>query len=176
MNSSLEETMTLFLHCLQVPQEDPNCVVMGDATTNFTYEAMNAAFSVLLRHPTLFSMGMGKYYKHGTGLVLDVGCFTKALEYASGVAPVVVGKPSGEYFGAAVRDLGLDGGEVVMVGDDIVSDVGGAQACGLRGIQVRTGKFRAARDEPHAVVKPDGYVDNLKEFVDLLVEFNPSLS
>lgn len=29
-----------------------------------------------------------------------------------------------------------------MIGDDIESDVGGAQACGLRGIQVRTGKFR----------------------------------
>lgn len=30
-----------------------------------------------------------------------------------------------------------------MVGDDIVSDVGGAQACGMLGIQVRTGKFRS---------------------------------
>ena len=29
-----------------------------------------------------------------------------------------------------------------MVGDDIVSDVGGAQACGIRGVHVRTGKFR----------------------------------
>jgi len=29
-----------------------------------------------------------------------------------------------------------------MVGDDIVSDVGGAQACGIRGLQVRTGKYR----------------------------------
>jgi len=29
-----------------------------------------------------------------------------------------------------------------MIGDDIISDVGGAQACGIRGIQVRTGKYR----------------------------------
>ena len=29
-----------------------------------------------------------------------------------------------------------------MVGDDIVNDVGGAQACGIHGVQVRTGKFR----------------------------------
>lgn len=33
--------------------------------------------------------------------------------------------------------------QAVMVGDDIVSDVGGAQACGMLGIQVRTGKFRS---------------------------------
>jgi hypothetical protein len=30
-----------------------------------------------------------------------------------------------------------------MIGDDIVGDVGGAQRCGLRALQVRTGKFRS---------------------------------
>jgi len=34
--------------------------------------------------------------------------------------------------------------QAVMIGDDIVTDVGGAQACGIRGIQVRTGKYRLA--------------------------------
>ena len=29
-----------------------------------------------------------------------------------------------------------------MVGDDIVNDIGGAKACGLVGVQVRTGKYR----------------------------------
>jgi len=29
-----------------------------------------------------------------------------------------------------------------MIGDDIVTDIGGAQACGLQGVQVRTGKYR----------------------------------
>ena len=29
-----------------------------------------------------------------------------------------------------------------MIGDDIVNDVGGAQACGMMGLQVRTGKYR----------------------------------
>ena len=32
--------------------------------------------------------------------------------------------------------------QVVMIGDDIVSDVGGAIQFGMRGIQVRTGKWR----------------------------------
>lgn len=29
-----------------------------------------------------------------------------------------------------------------MIGDDIVSDIGGAQQCGIRGIHVGTGKFK----------------------------------
>ena len=32
--------------------------------------------------------------------------------------------------------------QVVMIGDDILSDVGGAQKMGMKGGQVRTGKFR----------------------------------
>lgn len=31
-----------------------------------------------------------------------------------------------------------------MVGDDILSDVGAAQAIGIRGVLVRTGKWRLA--------------------------------
>ena len=30
----------------------------------------------------------------------------------------------------------------MMVGDDVVNDVGGAQSCGLFGVLVRTGKYR----------------------------------
>lgn len=32
--------------------------------------------------------------------------------------------------------------KVVMIGDDLVNDVGGAQQCGIKGVQVRTGKYR----------------------------------
>lgn len=33
--------------------------------------------------------------------------------------------------------------QAIMIGDDIVSDVGGAQQCGMRAVQVRTGKYRS---------------------------------
>ena len=32
--------------------------------------------------------------------------------------------------------------QTIMIGDDVVSDVGGAQSCGLGGVLVRTGKYR----------------------------------
>ena len=32
--------------------------------------------------------------------------------------------------------------QTIMIGDDVVSDVGGAQSCGLAGVLVRTGKYR----------------------------------
>ena len=54
-----------------------------------------------------------------------------------------MGKPSRQFFQMALDDLGLGPGDVAMVGDDIHSDVLGAQEMGMQGILVKTGKYRA---------------------------------
>lgn len=154
-----------------VSQEDPNCVVLGDATENFSYQNLNKAFHVLmsLEKPILFSLGKGKYYREGQDLTLDVGPYMKALEYACDIEAEIVGKPSNAFFNAVLQDMGQPAESVVMIGDDIMSDVGGAQACGMRGVQVRTGKYRVS-DENHPTVKPNGYVDNLAQAIDMILE------
>ncbi|CAM9770884.1 unnamed protein product [Lampetra planeri] len=149
---------------------DPNCVVLGDAAEFFTYDRLNEAFRVLigLETPVLLSLGRGRYYKETDGLKLDVGAYMKALEYACDVEAEVVGKPSKAFFMAAVNDMGLTPSQVLMIGDDIVNDVGGAQLCGISALQVRTGKFMPS-DEHHPSVKADGVVDDLANAVDLLL-------
>ena len=54
----------------------------------------------------------------------------------------MLGKPSPEYFGAALEALDADAELAWMVGDDIEGDVVGAQKHGMRTVLVRTGKFR----------------------------------
>ncbi|XP_059142556.1 phospholysine phosphohistidine inorganic pyrophosphate phosphatase-like [Physella acuta] len=153
-----------------IDQTDPNCVIIGDATHQFSYENMNKAFQCLMKleKPILFALGKGKYYQEDGELVLDVGPFLKALEYATDVRAEIVGKPSPSFYKTVLLDMGLDPSEVVMVGDDIVGDVGGAQSCGMAGVLVRTGKFRK-QDENHPDVKPDAIMDNLAQFVDKLL-------
>ena len=55
-----------------------------------------------------------------------------------------------------------------MVGDDVVSDVAGAQAAGIRGALVRSGKYTPA-DETHPLVRPDIVVDNLAQLVEMIL-------
>uniref|UniRef100_A0A2K6U5P6 Phospholysine phosphohistidine inorganic pyrophosphate phosphatase n=2 Tax=Saimiri boliviensis TaxID=27679 RepID=A0A2K6U5P6_SAIBB len=155
----------------QIDTSNPNCVVIADAGESFSYQNMNSAFQVLmeLENPVLISLGKGRYYKETSGLMLDVGPYMKALEYACGIQAEVVGKPSPEFFKSALQAIGVEAHQAVMIGDDIVGDVGGAQRCGMRALQVRTGKFRPS-DEHHPEVKADGYVDNLAEAVDLLLQ------
>jgi ribonucleotide monophosphatase NagD (HAD superfamily) len=49
-----------------------------------------------------------------------------------------------------------------MVGDDVVSDVLGAQAVGITGVLVRTGKFRAS-DLDDAPAQPDHVIDDISQ-------------
>lgn len=153
-----------------VETSDPNCVVLGDAVEEFSYANLNRAFQVLVSSSSmqLFSLGKGKFYKEDSGLNLDVGPFTAAMEFAAERKAVICGKPDKTFFNAGLSALGFEADKVVMVGDDIVSDVGGAQAAGIRGVQVRTGKFRPS-DENHPLVKPDLIVDNLKGLVDIIL-------
>lgn len=149
----------------------PNAVVVGDAADYFTYDRLNEAFRVLISCPeaVLFSLGMGRYYCEMDGLKMDNGAFTRALEYASGKTAEVIGKPAEAYFHSAVHQLGVSPESVVMIGDDVVSDVGGAQRAGLRGVLVRSGKYQLT-DEHHPDVKPDGIVDNLAQAVDIVLQ------
>nr|XP_057918711.1 phospholysine phosphohistidine inorganic pyrophosphate phosphatase [Doryrhamphus excisus]XP_057918712.1 phospholysine phosphohistidine inorganic pyrophosphate phosphatase [Doryrhamphus excisus]XP_057918713.1 phospholysine phosphohistidine inorganic pyrophosphate phosphatase [Doryrhamphus excisus] len=153
-----------------VDKSDPNCVVIGDAADNFSYQNLNEAFRVLigLEKPVLFSLGRGKYYKEMDGLSLDVGVYMKALEYATDAEAEVIGKPATSFFQSVLNDMVLQSHEVMMIGDDLVNDVGGAQQCGMKGVQVRTGKYRPS-DEKHPTVTADGTVDDLAQAVDMIL-------
>ncbi|GIX76817.1 phospholysine phosphohistidine inorganic pyrophosphate phosphatase [Caerostris extrusa] len=75
-------------------QNSPNCVVIGDAAEDFSYENMNKAFQLLLKseNPVLISMGKGKYYKEKGEIVMDLGGFTAALEFSADCEAKIIGK------------------------------------------------------------------------------------
>jgi ribonucleotide monophosphatase NagD (HAD superfamily) len=101
-----------------------------------------------------------------SGLDLDVGPFTAALEFASGRPALVLGKPAAQVFTMAAARLGLAPGEVLMVGDDVVGDVQGALAAGLAGVLVRTGKYRAGDEQ--LTPRPSAVLGSVVELPQLL--------
>lgn len=132
----------------------PEYVLVGDLGRGFDYARLNAAFRHLVQGASLVALQKNRFWREADGLSLDAGAFVAALEYASGKEAVVVGKPERAFFEAALQELGLEAREVAMVGDDPESDVGGAMAAGLVGIQVETGKYRPGADpEPDLLVE-----------------------
>jgi HAD superfamily hydrolase (TIGR01458 family) len=121
--------------------EDADVVVLGGAYAGFTYPNLNRVFRRLKEGAAFIGMHRNLYWLTSDGLQLDAGAFISGLEEASGREAVICGKPTGPYFTSALAVLGVPAARAVMVGDDIVSDVQGAQAAGIRGALVKTGKF-----------------------------------
>ena len=123
------------------PGEPADVVVLGGAGENFTYANLNHAFGLLREGASLVAMHRNLYWRTARGLELDAGAYVAGLEEAAEVTATICGKPAPAFFDSALALLGQPAERVAMVGDDIVNDVLGAQACGLTGVLVRTGKF-----------------------------------
>jgi HAD superfamily hydrolase (TIGR01458 family) len=133
-------------------------VVIGDLGSAWDFRTLNRAFRLLHANPaaTLIALGMTRYWKAPDGISMDVAPFVAALQNASQRKALVFGKPASAFFHAAAERLGVVAGEILMVGDDIESDIAGAQSAGMQAALVRTGKFRSLDLEgpvkPHAVL------------------------
>ena len=141
----------------------PSSIVIGDLGFAWNYELMNKIFRQLMTQPVppLIALGMTRYWQAEDGLRLDIAPFIKALEHASGVKAIVMGKPAQTFFDAAIDQLGINAKDVVMIGDDIVGDIKGAQDSGLKGWLVKTGKFREKDMEMN--IKPDKVLTSVAE-------------
>ena len=157
---------------ISIVETDPEVVVLGDLGHGFDYSSLNAIFREVLGGARLVAFQANRYWRSSEGLVLDAGPFVRAIEYAAGVEATVVGKPSRDFFLAAVRDAGADPGRSVMVGDDLESDVGGARAAGLVGVLVRTGKFSERALETTAA-PPDRVLDSIADLPGVLDDLLP---
>lgn len=158
----LAEDVKRDFHALPQSDTDADYIVVGDIGNAWSYRMINEVFNCLVHGAKLIAIHKNKFWQTAQGLQMDIGGFVHALEYASGTQAMMMGKPSADFFNIALQELGLAANEVAMVGDDIDSDVGGAQQAGLAGILVRTGKYRQAYAEASAV-KPDLVLDSMQD-------------
>jgi HAD superfamily hydrolase (TIGR01458 family) len=137
-------------------------VVIGGAEELLTYEAMNAAFRMLMQGGELVAMHMNTYWRASDGLRLDSGPYVRALELASGKEAIVLGKPQRAFFEQALHSMHREAEAVIMLGDDIENDIAGAQQAGMRAILVCSGKHQA--DSPLLQrVRPDAILPRLAD-------------
>jgi phospholysine phosphohistidine inorganic pyrophosphate phosphatase len=139
----------------------PQAILVGDLGQAWSYLLMQEAFEYLMAGAAFIALSKDRYWLDGDRLVLDAGPFVTGLEYASGKMATIAGKPSPAFYHGARSSLGLAGQDpVAMVGDDLWSDVEGAQRAGLQGWLVRTGKYRDSALR-HSGIRPDRVLDSV---------------
>ncbi|MCK9591186.1 MAG: TIGR01458 family HAD-type hydrolase [Methanoregula sp.] len=142
-------------------------VIIGDAGDRLTYDNLNTAFRHVMNGAEMIALEKDRYWMAPGGLSLSAGPFVQALEFATGKTATIVGKPSKTFFDLALHDMGLRADQAAMIGDDILTDIGGARSIGMQGILVRTGKYREDA-VVNAVVKPSRVIDSIAQLRDIL--------
>ena len=115
----------------------------------------------------LYCLHKNAWWQTSRGPLLDSGAFVAGLEYAAGLEATVLGKPSPSYFLAALEAIDGEPALTWMVGDDVESDIVGAQQHGMKTALVRTGKFRPDVVE-RLRVTPDAILSSIADFPDWL--------
>ncbi|WP_310550413.1 TIGR01457 family HAD-type hydrolase [Paenibacillus glufosinatiresistens] len=155
---------------LEVTEDQPQYVVQG-IDRSFTYESLarasrwiQAGAGFILTNPDLMLPTDG-------GIMPGAGTLGAAIEAASGVKPVVIGKPNRPLVAYAAERLGIRPEEGVMVGDNLRTDIAAGVHAGCTSILVLTGITNSSnleRYQEEAGVKPDYICSDLEELAVLL--------
>lgn len=141
---------TIFRDAGLVVAEDSavDAVVVG-LDTQLTFERLRLACEAIASCNAAFiALHLNRLYPDAAGRASpSVGAIAAAIEYATGVEPTVMGKPSREYYEQVLEDIRLAASDVLLVSDDPFSDLVGAKRMGIQTAFVLSGKY----DDPNIV-------------------------
>lgn len=145
-----------------IDPEQPDYVVLGDIGNSWTLELINQLFNVIYAGAQLIALHKNKFWQTQGALHVDIGLFVAGLEFVTGKTAAIMGKPAEDFFRQVLASAGVGAVDALLVGDDIDTDVGGAQAIGITAALVQTGKYRQLYAE-QSVIKPDVLLASVAE-------------
>jgi HAD superfamily hydrolase (TIGR01450 family) len=130
----------------------PDAVVVG-LDPQLTYLRLAVAADAIRAGARFVATNRDPVYPTERGLRPGAGSIVAALEAATGVTPVSIGKPAPLLLEEAAKAAGGQAKDAVMIGDSLVTDVAAARAVGARSVFMLTGV--TSRDELAALADGD---------------------
>lgn len=156
------------LEGVHIVGEDAGVLVIGGTSDSISWDVMNHALRMVLDGAPLIGMHRSMTWMTDDGMVIDAGvALLTALEEATDIKAVICGKPAPECFRQSLALMDVVPERALMVGDDVTSDVLAAQATGLTGVLVKTGKFRSESLQ-RAETAPDQVIESIADLPELL--------
>jgi 4-nitrophenyl phosphatase len=150
----------------ELTEEQPNTVVQG-IDRDFTYAKLTAAVAHLRAGARYVLTNPDHLLPSHTGFMPGAGSLAASITAASGVEPVIIGKPSPIIMNYAIRKLGLAAEDVWVIGDNVSTDIRGGALAGCKTALVLTGISSSENVKEQialAGVKPDLICKDLNEF------------
>jgi HAD superfamily hydrolase (TIGR01450 family) len=120
-------------------RESPDVLVVG-VDFDLSYERLSVAAEAVRRGARFVATNRDPVYPAADRLTAGAGALVSAIATAAGREPdLVVGKPEPRLFEAAAELAGSDVRDAVVIGDNLLTDIGAARAVGARSILMLTG-------------------------------------
>lgn len=116
----------------------PDAVIAG-LDPQLTYLRIAAAVDCIRAGARFIATNRDPTYPTERGLRPGSGAVIAAIEAASGVTPLVIGKPEPLLLEEAARAVGGDPRDAVVIGDGLLTDIAAARAVGARSVLMLTG-------------------------------------
>jgi 4-nitrophenyl phosphatase len=139
-------------------------VVGGDY--ELTYEKLKYASLHIQQGAQFIGTNPDLVYPTDEGLVPECGMTLVALETATGVKPLIMGKPNQFMFELGMKKIGIQPAETAMLGDRLETDILGGQKAGMQTILVETG-VDDRESTTTKKIQPDLVVKDLIELISL---------
>lgn len=142
--------------------ETPGVVLLGFDMT-LTYEKIKDAYTYIVQGVPFLATHPDVLCPAENGFIPDTGAMIKMFEAATGVSPVVLGKPYAPMAEAILEKFGFAPHETAMVGDRLYTDIAFANRNGLAGILVLSGETTEEDYKAQNRVKADFIFPSVKE-------------
>jgi 4-nitrophenyl phosphatase len=154
---------------LEITENSAADWVIAGLDRQFDYQKLTHATRAILAGARFLATNADALLPIEQGNVIPgAGTMVAAIQTATGVVPIVTGKPEPALFEHGLQRLGgLKPEQAVMIGDRLDTDVVGGQRAGLHTILVLTGVTTAA-ELGTSNVRPDAVVPNLPAVAALL--------
>lgn len=116
----------------------PDTVIVS-IDREFSYEKLKTACRLISQGATYIATNLDPRLKTATGLVPGTGSIVAAVTTASGVSPLVIGKPERHLMEMALQKCGCDKAEAWVVGDGLDTDIAAAINADLTSVLLLTG-------------------------------------
>ncbi len=167
-----------FLHTLAsmgytLEYKNPKTVLIA-IKEDFTADEYAQMIDFLLAGASLVGMHETSIYAKNNKRYPGVGAILKLLEFATSVSYDVVGKPSFNFYDAALnalkeQDENAEYSKITMISDDVKGDLGGAKELGMKTVFVTSGKYKTAQEIVPLLdekLKPDLVYKNMQEIME----------
>ena len=129
-------------------------VVLVGLDRHFDYKKLTGAVLAVRAGAHFITINRDPLLPVEGGFLPGCGTMAAAIEAGCGVTPEVVGKPEPLLLQEAMRMLGSNPSETVMIGDSLTVDIQGGKAAGTHTLLVLSGNT-SREDVAHSSIKPD---------------------